>query len=243
MAASAGRTLFISDLHLDESRPQTVELFERFLGEVAPNADALYILGDLFESWVGDDGLVLPLPARIAPRLRSTAARTPTFFMHGNRDFMIAQGFADATGILLLEDPTVLELYGQRTVLLHGDTLCTDDIAYQDFRKQVRDPRWQAAAMARPLAERVEMARGMREQSEDAKLGKPMAIMDVNAQAVSAAFTAAGAERMIHGHTHRPARHVHAVGGRECVRWVLPDWCETGGYLELTPDGVRPLPA
>jgi UDP-2,3-diacylglucosamine hydrolase len=188
---------------------------------------------------VGDDGLALPLPARIAPRLRSTAARTTTFFMHGNRDFMIARGFAEATGILLLEDATVVDLYGRRTVLLHGDTLCTDDTAYQDFRKQVRDPRWQAAAMARPLAERVEMARRMREQSEDAKQGKPLAIMDVNADAVCAAFTAAGVDQMIHGHTHRPARHVHNVGGRQCVRWVLPDWYETGGYLEATPEEVR----
>jgi UDP-2,3-diacylglucosamine hydrolase len=184
---------------------------------VVPNADALYILGDLFESWVGDDGLSLPLPARVAPRLRSTAGRTPTYFMHGNRDFMIARGFAEATGIGLLDDPTVIDLYGRRTVLLHGDTLCTDDTAYQAFRRQVRDPRW--------------------------KQDKAMAIMDVNADAVAAAFQAAGVEQMIHGHTHRPARHLHTVGGRECVRWVLPDWYAGGGYLEATPDGVRAMPA
>ena len=210
---------------------------------MVPNADALYILGDLFESWVGDDGLALPLPARVAPRLRSTAGRTPTYFMHGNRDFMIARGFADATGIGLLDDPTVIDLYGRRTVLLHGDTLCTDDTAYQAFRQQVRDPRWQQAALAKPLEERVAIARQMREQSEGAKQGKSMAIMDVNADAVAAAFQAAGAELMIHGHTHRPARHVHRVGGRECERWVLPDWYEGGGYLEVTAGGVRSLPA
>ena len=243
MAATAGRTLFISDLHLDEGRPAIVERFEAFLGEVAPNADALYILGDLFESWVGDDGLELPLPARIAPRLRSTAARTPLFFMHGNRDFMVAEGFARATGAGLIADPTVVDLYGKRTVLLHGDTLCTDDTAYQAFRKQVRDPRWQQAALARPLAERMEMARQMREQSEGAKQGKDMAIMDVNEAAVAAAFEASGCDLMIHGHTHRPARHVHQVGGRERVRWVLPDWYERGGYLEVTPDGVRAVEA
>lgn len=209
---------------------------------MAPNADALYILGDLFESWVGDDGLSLPLPARVAPRLRSTAGRIPTYFMHGNRDFMIARVFAESTGIGLLEDPTVIDLYGRRTVLLHGDTLCTDDVAYQAFRKQVRDPRWQQAALAKSLEERVEIARHMREQSEGAKQDKPMAIMDVNAGAVAAAFEAAGVDQMIHGHTHRPARHVHRVGGRECVRWVLPDWYEGGGYLEATPHGVRALP-
>jgi UDP-2,3-diacylglucosamine hydrolase len=210
---------------------------------VVPNADALYILGDLFESWVGDDGLSLPLPARVAPRLRSTAGRTPTYFMHGNRDFMIARGFAEATGIGLLDDPTVIDLYGRRTVLLHGDTLCTDDTAYQAFRRQVRDPRWQQAALAKPLEERVAIARHMREQSEGAKQDKAMAIMDVNADAVAAAFQAAGVEQMIHGHTHRPARHLHTVGGRECVRWVLPDWYAGGGYLEATPDGVRAMPA
>lgn len=206
---------------------------------MVPNADALYILGDLFESWVGDDGLALPLPARVAPRLRSTAGRTPTFFMHGNRDFMIARGFAENTGIGLLEDPTVIDLYGRRTVLMHGDTLCTDDVAYQAFRKQVRDPRWQHAALAKPLEERVAIARHMRSQSEGAKQDKAMAIMDVNAAAVVAAFESSGAEQMIHGHTHRPARHVHPVGGRECIRWVLPDWYEGGGYIEATPDGVR----
>jgi UDP-2,3-diacylglucosamine hydrolase len=208
-----------------------------------PNAEALYILGDLFESWVGDDGLELPLPARVAPRLRSTAGRTPTYFMHGNRDFMIARGFAELTGIGLLDDPTVIDLYGRRTVLLHGDTLCTDDLAYQAFRKQVRDPQWQQAAMAKPLQERIAMARQMREQSEDAKQGKPMAIMDVNADAVASAFASADAVQMIHGHTHRPARHAHQVGGRECVRWVLPDWYEGGGYLEVSPEGVRAVAA
>ena len=239
MAETAGRTLFISDLHLDEARSSIVERFERFLAEVAPNADALYILGDLFESWVGDDGLALPLAARVAPRLRSTAARVPTFFMHGNRDFLIAQGFAEATGVGLLADPTVIDLYGQRTVLLHGDTLCTDDTAYQQFRAQVRDPRWQQAALARSLDERLAMARELRAKSEGAKEGKSAEIMDVNAAAVAAAFEASGATVMIHGHTHRPARHVHDVGGLERVRWVLPDWYERGGYLEASPAGFR----
>jgi UDP-2,3-diacylglucosamine hydrolase len=239
MAAPAGRTLFVSDLHLDEARPAIVERFERFMGEVVPNADALYILGDLFESWAGDDGLALPLAARVAARLRSTAARIPTFFMHGNRDFLIAQGFAQATGVGLLADPTVIDLYGTPTVLLHGDTLCTDDTAYQEFRAQVRDPRWQQAAMARSLEERLAMARELRAKSEGAKEGKSAEIMDVNAGAVAAAFEASGAAVMIHGHTHRPARHVHLVGGRERIRWVLPDWYEGGGYLEASPEGFR----
>ena len=242
-AAAGGRTLFISDLHLDEARPAIVERFERFMAGVAPGSDALYILGDLFESWVGDDGLALPLPARAARSLRAVAAGVPTFFLHGNRDFMVAEGFARETGVRLIGDPTVIDLHGTRAVLMHGDTLCTDDVAYQGFRRQVRDPRWQQAALAKPLEERVAIARAMRAQSEGAKQDKAMAIMDVNAEAVAAAFQAADVDLMIHGHTHRPARHVHQVGGRERVRWVLPDWYESGGYLEASPSGIRLLPA
>ena len=239
MAANAGRTLFISDLHLDEGRPAIVEAFERFLARVVPGADALYILGDLFESWVGDDGLALALPAHTAALLKGASAQAPIYFMHGNRDFLVAEGFARAAGLQLIGDPTRIDLYGTPTVLLHGDTLCTDDAAYQAFRAQVRDPRWQQAALARPLEDRLALARDMRAQSEDAKGGKSMEIMDVNAVAVAAAFESSGADLMIHGHTHRPMRHVHQVGGRERVRWVLPDWYQRGGYLEASPAGLR----
>ena len=237
--ARGARTLFISDLHLDESRPRIVSQFERFLAEVAPGADALYILGDLFEYWVGDDGLALPFPHHIARALKPLAAQVPTRIMHGNRDFLIAQEFARQTGIEIIGDPALVDLYGTKAVLLHGDTLCTDDKAYQAFRAQVRNPAWQKAALAKPIAERVAMARGLREESEGAKQGKSMGIMDVSPAAVEKAFEECGCDVMIHGHTHRPARHVHRVGGKDRVRYVLPDWYERGGYLEATPSGIR----
>ena len=167
----------------------------------------------------------------------------PVRFMHGNRDFLVAHAFAESTGIELIEDPTVLDLHGRRTVLLHGDTLCTGDIAYQKLRAQFRDPRWQQAVLSKPVPERIAMAQAMREQSEGAKGAKEVAIMDVADDAVQRAFEASGAELMIHGHTHRPGRHEYRVGGRERVRWVLPDWYEAGGYLEVSPAGVRALAA
>jgi UDP-2,3-diacylglucosamine hydrolase len=236
---SPARTLFISDLHLDESRPEIVAQFERFVGEIAPRAQALYILGDLVEYWVGDDGLALPLPARIATVLKPLAARVPVRFMHGNRDFLVAQGFARATGAEIIDDPTLLDLHGTRTLLMHGDTLCTADTAYQAFRAQVRGPAWQRDFLARPIEERVALAQGLRSQSEGAKQAKAMDIMDVSLEAVERAFAQSGCDLLIHGHTHRPGKHVHVVGGRERTRWVLPDWYRRGGYLEVSPEGVR----
>ncbi len=233
------RTLFVSDLHLDASREDANGRLERFLGEVVPGADALYVLGDLFEYWVGDEALALPLPARIATAFARATASVPGFFMHGNRDFLAGGRFARATGLALLEDPAAIDLYGRRTLLLHGDTLCTDDREYQAFRAQVRDPRWQRTLLARPLEERLALAREMRAGSESAKAGKAVEIMDVAPAAVERAFAESGAELMIHGHTHRPGRHAHRVGTRDCERWVLPDWYGTGGYLEATPDALR----
>jgi UDP-2,3-diacylglucosamine hydrolase len=234
------RTLFVSDLHLAEDRPATTERFARFLAEVVPGADALYILGDLFEYWVGDDGLALPFPARVAELLRQAARAAPAFFMHGNRDFMVASRFCAETGIRLIDDPTAIDLYGARALLMHGDTLCTGDRAYLAFRAQVRNPAWQAAALARPLEERVAIAKGMRSESEGAKGGKDEVIMDVAPEAVERAFAESGCALLIHGHTHRPARHEHEATGRRCVRWVLPDWYGDGGWLEATPEGIRP---
>ena len=236
-------TLFISDLHLDAARPAIAAQFERFLEDIAPRSQALYILGDLFEYWVGDDGLALPFPGRIAAALRPLAARVPVRFMHGNRDFLVARGFADATGTEIIADPTVIDLYGRPALLMHGDTLCTDDAPYQAFRAQVREPAWQRAALARPIAERLAIAQGMRSESEGAKQGKSMEIMDVARDAVERAFLQSGCDVMIHGHTHRPGRHEYSVGGRERVRWVLPDWYERGGYLEASPAGIRAVDA
>jgi UDP-2,3-diacylglucosamine hydrolase len=238
LTGRARRTLFVSDLHLDEERPAATARFERFLGRAVPGADALYILGDLFEYWVGDDGLALPFPSQVAGLLAPVAKRVPTSFMHGNRDFLVAQRFARETGIHLLPDPTVIDLHGERALLVHGDTLCTDDTQYQAFRKQVRDPVWQAAALARPLEQRVAIARGMRADSHAAKDAKAAEIMDVTPAAVEEAFEQSGCRLMIHGHTHRPGRHLHRVRGEECVRWVLADWYERGSYLEATPGGI-----
>jgi len=208
-----------------------------------PGADALYILGDLFESWVGDDGLELPFNARIAGDLARAARATPVYFMHGNRDFLVARRFAEETGVELLEDPALVDLYGTRTLLMHGDTLCTADTQYQAFRAQVRNPAWQQAVLARPLEQRIAMAQGLRGQSEGAKQDKSMEIMDVTVDAVLDAYRKHEAPLMIHGHTHRPMRHVHDVDGRQCVRWVLPDWYGAGGYLEVSASGVRALSA
>jgi UDP-2,3-diacylglucosamine hydrolase len=210
---------------------------------VAPGADALYILGDLFEYWVGDDGIALPLPARVAAELAAASRRVPIRFMHGNRDFMVAKRFAQETGVELVDDPTRIDLYGTPTILLHGDTLCTGDRAYQAFRAQVRDPAWQQAALARPVAERLAIAQDLRQKSEGAKQGKAMAIMDVAPEAVERAFAESGCGLMIHGHTHRPARHVHRVNGRECVRWVLADWYDRASYLEASAAGIRSVEA
>lgn len=163
--------------------------------------------------------------------------------MHGNRDFLVAEGFSKATGVRLLEDPTPLDLYGTSTLLMHGDTLCTGDVAYQRLRKTVRDPEWKRATLAKSIPQRIALARSLRDGSEGAKQGKSMAIMDVAPDAVDAAFASSGASVIIHGHTHRPARHVHRVNGADRVRWVLPDWYEGGGYLEASPTGIRAVEA
>jgi UDP-2,3-diacylglucosamine hydrolase len=237
------RTLFISDLHLDAARPDATARFHRFLDEALPGADALYILGDLFEYWVGDDGLALEFPRAIASNLKHASRLVPLFFMHGNRDFLAAGEFARATGATLLDDPTRIDVYGRPAVLLHGDTLCTGDAAYQRFRAQVHDPAWQRATLALPLGERVAMAQALRGESEGAKQGKRMEIMDVAPAAVERAFEDCDCDLMIHGHTHRAARHLHRVAGRDRERWVLPDWYGRGGYLEASPEGIRAVEA
>jgi UDP-2,3-diacylglucosamine hydrolase len=155
----------------------------------------------------------------------------------------VAQRFAAETGVRLLEDPAIVDLYGARALLMHGDTLCTGDTAYQAFRAQVRNPAWQQAALARPLPERLALAQDLREKSEGAKQGKPMEIMDVAPDAVERAFAQSGAAVLIHGHTHRPARHVHRVAGAERVRWVLADWYDHASYLEASPAGIRAVEA
>jgi UDP-2,3-diacylglucosamine hydrolase len=227
----AGRTFFVADLHLTDERPVATGRFFRFLQEEAAGADALYILGDLFEAWVGDDHDE-QVARDTAQQLKSLVeAGTPVFFMHGNRDFMLASRYAARCGMTLLADPARIDLYGTPTLLMHGDTLCTDDLAYQAFRRRVRHPLMLSLVRRLPFAWRRRLAHQARAGSEAAKAGKAADIMDVNADAVVRTLREHQVRRLIHGHTHRPAQHVHTVDGHDCERWVLPDWYARWGYV------------
>jgi len=225
--------LFISDLHLDESRPQIIALFEEFLRSEARSAEALYILGDLFESWIGDDD-DSDLANRVAEALAElTRSGTAVYFMHGNRDFLLGAAYAQRAGITLLGDPTIIEIGGERTLLMHGDTLCTDDVEYQKFRTIVRDPTWQQAFLAKSLDERRAFAAQARGESRRHTAAAKPEIMDVNPVAVAAAMREHGVRRLIHGHTHRPATHRFGLDGRGAERIVLGDWYEQSSVVSL----------
>ena len=237
-------TLFISDLHLDAERPAITDLFARFLQDEARNADALYILGDLFEAWVGDDD-PSEIGAFVADRLAALArAGTPTYFIRGNRDFLVGEAFARKARMRILPDPAVVVLEGQPTVLMHGDTLCTDDVAYQAFRAQTRDPQWQAQFLAQPLAARLAFAQQARvaskaHQSGLKQAGLMEAITDVAPATVDATMSRFGIPRLVHGHTHRPRVHAERHG----TRIVLGDWYEQGSVLRLSDAGRYELSA
>lgn len=233
---------FISDLHLCEARPEINRVFFDFLRGPALSAEVLYILGDLFEYWAGDDDLSDPFNRSVAAALAEySRSGIPLKFMHGNRDFLLDGDFAKACGGTLLNDPHTEDLFGARTVLMHGDTLCTDDVDYQKFRVQVRNPAWQKGFLALPLAQRKRQIEAVRQTSESEKTRKAPEIMDVNQGAVEAALRRHAYPRLIHGHTHRPARHVHTVDGRTCERWVLSDWYRSGSYLRCDEDGCTPV--
>jgi UDP-2,3-diacylglucosamine hydrolase len=233
-------SLFISDLHLTEERPEANERFVAFLEEKARAAGALYILGDFFEYWIGDDDLAEPFNAVIAGLLKDLTQRGVQLkLMHGNRDFLIGERFCAATGAMLLPDPVVATVEGEKTLLVHGDTLCTDDVEYQAWRRKARDAAFQAEFLAKPLAERRRAAGEMREQSRHFVQEKTPEIMDVNDEAVRQALRSHGVRRLIHGHTHRPGRHALEVDGERCQRWVLPDWYGRGGYVEVDRRGPR----
>ena len=235
-------SLFISDLHLAAERPRIVDAFHEFIRGPAREAEALYVLGDLFEYWAGDDDLEDPLNASIAAAFSGLrSGGTTIYFMHGNRDPLVGLEFAQRAGATLLEDPTSVELYGTPTLLMHGDTLCTDDVEYQKFRAYVRDPQTQKRFLALPLAARRAELEKLRMRSESAKQAKTAEIMDVNEGAVQDALRKAGYPRLIHGHTHRPARHVHVVDGLDCERWVLGDWYEKGSYLRCDAGGCKSI--
>ncbi|RZI75798.1 MAG: UDP-2,3-diacylglucosamine diphosphatase [Variovorax sp.] len=220
-APAAWRTVdLISDLHLQAGEPATFEAWRGYMQSTP--ADAVFILGDLFEVWIGDDAAALPgFEAQCADVLRDTAARKPVFFMHGNRDFLVGTEFAAACNITLLADPTVLTLHGERWLLSHGDELCLEDRDYLAFRAQVRTPEWQRAFLARPLEERRALARSMRAQSEDRKRSPGMVWADVDSDAARDWLHRADAPTLVHGHTHRPAEHDLGDGLR---RIVLSDW-------------------
>lgn len=235
-ALSAGRTeLFISDLHLSAHEPAVAARFFDFLAGPARSATRLTILGDLFDYWAGDDDLADPFNTRIAAALRALAdSGVALAFMPGNRDFLIGNDFASAAGLQLLSDPCLREIGGIPTLLSHGDTLCTDDTAYQAFRNHVRTPAWREAFIARPLADRKREIEGLRARSELEKTIKPMALMDVNVEAVAALLQAHGARTLIHGHTHRQGQHQHG----DSTRWVLGDWqAERGNALACAANG------
>ncbi|RZL86468.1 MAG: UDP-2,3-diacylglucosamine diphosphatase [Variovorax sp.] len=210
----------ISDLHLQASDAATFDAWQGYL-QTTP-ADAVFILGDLFEVWVGDDAAALSgFEAQCAEVLRRAAERRPIFFMHGNRDFLVGAAFAAQCGLQLLDDPTVLVLHGRRWLLSHGDLLCLEDTEYLRFRAQVRTRAWQEALLARPLDERRALARSMRTQSEDRKRSPGMVWADVDADAARDWLRQAGAQTLVHGHTHRPATHALGDG---LTRIVLSDW-------------------
>lgn len=227
--------LFVSDLHLDEARPAITELFLRFLHDEGRKAQAVYVLGDLFEAWVGDDD-DSALASAVADALRQVGR---VGFIRGNRDFLVGHDYAARCGMTLLPDPCVMRLAGEPVLLLHGDLLCSDDLKYLEFRRQVREPAWQAAFLSQPLAARQAFAKKARAESSARQAGMPLDIGDATQDAVDEMFTRFGVRRMIHGHTHRPAVHDGAHG----QRIVLGDWYEQGSVLRLDDDGTYHLSA
>lgn len=253
------RALFASDMHLDEQDPATAQLFLSMLHTQASSSTHLFLLGDIFEAWVGDDDPT-PVAIQLGNCLRELAVQgLRVFLMRGNRDFLLdcpipaessdgvrtdggtPSSFSQRCGASLLQDPTCIQLFGRMTLVSHGDSLCTDDLQYQAFRSQTREPGWQRAFLGRPLSERLSVARAMRERSESEKGAKADYLMDVNPGAVAQAMIDAQASCLIHGHTHRPARHVLAED-ESLERWVLPDWdarLGLGGMLSVDAAGFR----
>ncbi|HVR81181.1 MAG TPA: UDP-2,3-diacylglucosamine diphosphatase [Luteimonas sp.] len=233
-------TLFISDLHLDAERPQITNLFGAFIDTEARSAQALYILGDLFEAWVGDDD-PFAVGAFVADKLLGLRnAGVPVYFMRGNRDFLLGSDYAQRAGMTILPDPAVVMLHGKPTLLMHGDLLCTDDVAYQQFRAQTRNPDWQRQFLAQPLPARLAFAQQARaasqaHQSGLQKAGQMEAITDVAPASVASTMKRYGIDTLIHGHTHRPKVHTHDTG----TRIVLGDWYEQGSVLRMDANGAK----
>lgn len=232
-------TLFISDLHLEAGRPEIGVQFLDFLSGEARDADTLYILGDLFEVWLGDDD-PNPYYAAMKAAIRELVdSGIPVFFMHGNRDFMIGDEFATETGVTILQDPEPIDLHGEKVLLSHGDALCTDDVEYQRFRAMTRNPEWQAMMLAKTIQERIAHALEARQGSVEHGKSLDDEITDVNQGAVEALIRKHGVDILLHGHTHRPAIHEVRLGDRTATRIVLGDWFEQGSVVRWNADGPR----
>jgi len=231
--------LFISDLHLHADRPSGIAQFLRFLETEAAEASALYILGDLFEAWIGDDDTDPTHAEVIAALAALSRADVPCYFMHGNRDFLVGSRFAAETGCRLLDEWHVATVGGERVLLTHGDLLCTDDTPYLALRALVREPRWQQDFLSKPIDERRAIAAGLRQRSRTETAAKPAEIMDVNETAVVAAMREHGVELLLHGHTHRPGIHQLAIDGKPATRIVLGAWHEQGSVVRWNERGFR----
>lgn len=232
------QTLFVSDLHLDQKRPHIIAAFCRFLQECS-SADALYILGDLFEYWIGDDDPAIGLESAINAIRELSNTGVPVYFIHGNRDFLIGKRFAKQTQCKILKEETVLDLYGTPTLIMHGDTLCTDDIAYQKYRTKARSAWIQKPLLMLSVQRRLKIAEGLRNKSKSATQEKPENIMDVNQFSVEQVMQKHNVHHLIHGHTHRPAEHEFNLDGNSYRRTVLGDWYEQGSVLRCTSDTMK----
>lgn len=235
--------LFLSDMHLDANRADITQLLLSYLNKHGKQAEAIYLLGDIFEVWLGDK-VSMPDYADVIDCLKQLSQHTDIFAMRGNRDFLLGKQFANASGVTLLNDPSVIDLFGQATLISHGDQLCTDDVSYQRFRKVVsnRAVQWLALTLI-PNKKKRAIARKLRDASKQAQQQKQSAIMDANTDAVSQWFKHFNVGQMIHGHTHRPQAHTHQVNGQNCTRWVLGDWYEQGSVLIAYEDGSFKLTA
>ena len=230
---------FISDLHLQEDRPDITQAFIGFLDTTAKEAERLYILGDLFEAWIGDD-LKTELSLIIKEKLSLlNDSSTIIFAMHGNRDFLIGEKFCEDTGITLLDDPCKLELFGKATLLMHGDLLCTKDVDYQEFRNASRDPQWRKEFLNKPIEEREKIAKELRSASKRATNLKNEKIMDVSPEAVEEIMASYNTQLLIHGHTHRPKVHSLKINGTSAKRIVLGDWDQSAWYIWMDEDSYN----
>ncbi|MDD2914717.1 MAG: UDP-2,3-diacylglucosamine diphosphatase [Gallionella sp.] len=232
-------SLFIADLHLSADQPHSMAAFRHFIATSAPQAEALYILGDLFDYWAGDDDLNDPFVAQVTASLRHLAAQgCKVYLLHGNRDLLMGKALANACQATLLNDPALIDLYGTPTLLSHGDLLCADDTEYQRYRAQVHDADFQRQFLAKPLTERKAYIAQLRTRSMAEKQNKDRAIMDVNDDAVATLLREHGYPRLIHGHTHRMASHEHSVDGHRCERWVLGEWNDKANALRCNSSGI-----